>query len=173
MGEWEDVSQAANNRCPGFTVNAPNTATPPVAIAGSPVVTAQTTAGCLVGANLPDTDMWGVKPFIQGNWWNGVGKTIFYGEYAQYNDFFGLTGGVGNTLPVCTAGSGTCSITGSELERIGAGVVQEIDAAAMHLWLRWQHQELDVNLVDTGIGARRNQGFDDFDLFQAGGIWFF
>ncbi|MEZ0282922.1 MAG: hypothetical protein ACAH19_16810, partial [Methyloceanibacter sp.] len=65
-------------------------------------------------------------------------------------------------------------IRGSELNRYGAGVVQEIDSAAMHLWLRWQHQELDVGLVDNGLGGVNfKQGFEDFDLFQAGGIWFF
>ena len=55
-------------------------------------------------------------------------------------------------------------------------MVQEINSAAMHLWLRWQHQELDVGLVDNGLGGvntSSTSGFEDFDLFQAGGIWFF
>ena len=37
-------------------------------------------------------------------------------------------------------------MTGSEVERWGLGVVQEIDSAAMHLWARWQHQELDADI---------------------------
>ena len=32
-------------------------------------------------------------------------------------------------------------VTGSEVQRWGLGVVQEIDAAAMHVYARWQHQE--------------------------------
>ena len=40
--------------------------------------------------SLPDTKMWGVKPFYQSHWWEGVGKTIWYGEWAQYEDFYGL-----------------------------------------------------------------------------------
>jgi hypothetical protein len=52
----------------------------------------------------------------------------------------------------------------------------------MHLWLRWQHQELDVDFVAIGNSVagdgcdgtcRFGQGFDDWDLFQAGGIIFF
>ena len=40
------------------------------------------------------------------------------------------------------------------MQRWGLGVVQEIDAAAMHVWARWQHQELDISFVDVD---------DDFD----------
>ena len=40
-------------------------------------------------------------------------------------------------------------VTGSEVQRWGLGVVQEIDAAAMHVFARWQHQEIDLDL--TGI----------------------
>ena len=40
-------------------------------------------------------------------------------------------------------------VTGSEVQRWGLGVVQEIDAAAMHVFARWQHQEVDLDL--TGI----------------------
>ena len=40
-------------------------------------------------------------------------------------------------------------VTGSEVQRWGLGVVQEIDAAAMHVYARWQHQDIDLDL--TGI----------------------
>ena len=42
-------------------------------------------------------------------------------------------------------------VTGSEVQRWGLGVVQEIDAAAMHVFARWQHQEGDISL--TGFQA--------------------
>jgi hypothetical protein len=68
-------------------------------------------------------------------------------------------------------------VTGSEVERWGLGVVQEIDSAAMHLWLRWQHQEIDIDFVGVnavaGTETKINQGFDDWDLIQVGGIIFF
>ena len=66
-----------------------------------------------------------------------------------------------------------CAITSSELERWGLGVVQEIDSAAMHVWARWQHQDLNVDVRDAFDNSKKNPSFDDFDLFQVGGIIFF
>ena len=176
MGNWEDVGSANNSRCPGgFAVTGTSTVTPVGGVSPADDVTVQSGANvgsCLVPVGLPDTDMWGVKPFIQSNW-TPLGKTILYGEYAQYNDYFGLAlaQGLGSGFDNCA--SGDCTIRGSQLDRYGLGVVQEIDSAAMHLWLRWQHQELDINLRDNVSGGGVNQGFKDFNLFQGGGIWFF
>jgi predicted porin len=103
---------------------------------------------------LPDTDAWYVKPFVKRTFLP-LGATVFYGEWGQYND----------QMSVAAFLSG---FTGSEVERFGAGVVQEIDAAAMHVYARWQHQELDADNVFVG-----NIDFEDWDLFQAGGIIFF
>ncbi len=91
-------------------------------------------------------------------------------------------------------------VTGSEAERVGLGVVQEIDSAAMHLWARWQHQELETDIIgfqaknpvscalgtvaiggqqvpglgDCSVSSKRiKQNWDDWDLFQVGGIIFF
>ncbi len=76
-------------------------------------------------------------------------------------------------------------VTGSEVQRWGLGVVQEIDSAAMHVFARWQHQQAastspassktstrltgDLSVSKSKVG----QGFDDWDLFQVGGIIFF
>ena len=70
------------------------------------------------------------------------------------------------------------------MQRWGLGVVQEIDAAAMHVYARWQHQDIDLDL--TGITETLHsdgsitfgkehvgQSFDNWDLFQVGGIIFF
>ncbi|MGH9893967.1 MAG: hypothetical protein ACREA0_18700, partial [bacterium] len=153
--------------------------------------------------NNPDTDAWYVKPFWRKAW-SPIGATVLYGEFGQYNDqfaagagslcgaFTGLTGTSVNTFcttvdlvgPVFSASTGVFT-TGSEVERFGLGVVQEIDSAAMHLFARWQHQELDVDLagfsqnIDLVTGdasvskSRVKQSFDDFDIFQVGGIIFF
>jgi hypothetical protein len=180
MAEWEDVSRADPAKCPGIigNVSEPNslnvdTDVPNALGAALPI------PGCLVGGNaLPDTDMWGVKPFWRKAW-SPIGATVLYGEYAQYNDFYGvaLANGVGfvavngTTFNNCV--SGACAPTGSQLERWGLGVVQEIDSAAMHVWARWQHQELDVDFFDTINLTHGSQGFDDFDLFQVGGVIFF
>ena len=44
-------------------------------------------------------------------------------------------------------------VTGSEVERWGLGVVQEIDSAAMHLFARWQHQEISLDLTGAEINC--------------------
>jgi hypothetical protein len=164
--------------------------------------------------NVPETDVWYVKPFWRKTW-SPVGATTLFGEYGNYDDQFFAGGGdlcgvfdglfgtnvdrfcnvSGNFGPLFDGTVGnTTFVTGSEVERWGLGVVQEIDSAAMHLFARWQHQEIDVDL--TGFSSsidvnncfsggnpnncpveltksRVGQGFDDWDLFQVGGIIFF
>jgi hypothetical protein len=141
-----------------------------------------------------DTDAWYLKPFIKRTW-NPAGATVFYGEYGQYNDMFGgiagtdvcgVLGVAGSNVGNFCAGGGIADVrdvvvTGSEVERWGLGVVQEIDSAAMHVFARWQHQEANIDLVGenfnfvTGVetSGRIGSGFDDWDLFQVGGIIFF
>ena len=98
-----------------------------------------------------------------------VGATVLFGEWGQYNDMFsglcGLPGGTGSsaTAPaLCTADLpigvvkqmvrpilASALVTGSEVQRWGIGVVQEIDSAAMHVFARWQHLDLDLDATDT------------------------
>jgi hypothetical protein len=142
-----------------------------------------------VAQGFADTDAWYAKPFIKRTWLP-LGATVLFGEYGEYNDQFnglaganvcGLVGLPGtNAGAFCGGNFGLNSlfITGSEVRRFGAGVVQEIDSAAMHVFARWQHQEIDVDFTglnfatgnaNVGVG----QGFDDFDFFQVGGVIFF
>ena len=111
-----------------------------------------------------------------------LGATTFYGEYGQYNDQFDagaiaratrlavrLISAATNTTrfwqlrstrsahrtthnDVPGGRSRRAFVTGSEVERWGLGVVQEIDAAAMHVFARWQHQEIDLDI--TGISLK-------------------
>jgi hypothetical protein len=143
----------------------------------------------LNGARVADTDSWGVKPFWKTNW-SPLGATIMYGEYYQYNDFYGAVAGndhcfagfasqtgIGNYCGGAPLFQRSVTVDGSELQRWGLGVVQEVDAAAMHIWARWQHQEVDVDYIGfdnvTGDSERVRQSFDEFDFFQVGGIIFF
>ena len=43
----------------------------------------------------------------------------------------------------------------------------------MHVFARWQHQELDVGLTDVTTDTKVKQNFDNWDLFQLGGVIFF
>ena len=130
-----------------------------------------------------DNNLWFAKVGIKRNW-NPLGATVLWGEGGQYNDQFGDLKGVdlcaagllttfgGEVAPVCRNSTGTAFVTDSQINRWGLGVVQEIDSAAMHLFLRWQHQELDASF-ETQTGKAVSQGFEDWDLIQAGGIIFF
>ncbi len=179
-GNWEDVSAGKAGRCPGIAGNVSSNGPLSNYVPGAGGSLGLTPlAGCLVGNALPDTNSWGIKPFIKRTW-NPLGATVLYGEYGQYNDFYGLAlanaVGIaavnGNTFANCGFGA-SCSPTGSELQRWGLGAVQEIDAAAMHVFARWQHQDLDVDFVNNTNGNRGKQSFDGFDFFQVGGIIFF
>jgi hypothetical protein len=136
---------------------------------------------------VPSTDAWYLKPFIKRAW-NPLGSTILFGEYGQYNDQFAsqvgadqcVTGGFGLGTGIggfcANNAANTVAVSGSEVERWGLGVVQEVDSAAMHLFARWQHQDADIDFVGTnvnGVNSSVKQDFEAWDLFQVGGIIFF
>jgi Gram-negative porin len=127
---------------------------------------------------LPDNSMFGVKPFWRTNW-SSLGATIIYGEYAEYYDYYaranlieGLATGGASPLG-CTLVNHYCYVTSSTLRRPGAGIVQEIDSAAMHVWFRWQGQSLDAKARDEVNDVNFKFKADDFNLFQVGGVMFF
>ncbi len=86
--------------------------------------------------------------------WNTLGATIVYGDYAEYLDQIG---------PVALG----LGVTDSTLRRYGGGIAQEIDAAAMTIYLKYQHYDLDVS------GAAldpRLVDFDSADFITFGGL---
>ncbi len=74
-------------------------------------------------------------------------------------------------------------VTGSTVNRYGAGIMQEINSAAMHIWFNWQHLNLDINAVSLGEcsnpaacpsgGTKFKGNYDDLDMFMLGGVIFF
>lgn len=76
---------------------------------------------------------------------NPLGHTVFYGEYANNEVDRGL-----NADP------------DTELDWWGLGVVQEVDAAAMSMWISYKHFEGDIDgaVVDP----------DDFDMIKFGAL---
>jgi hypothetical protein len=222
MGQWENTDGAvANGLAPiaGFdSAKGVITGVPGLSTKGAFATGAFGSggAGPFYVADNPDTDAWYIKPFWRKTW-SPAGATTLFGEYGQYNDQFGagnnlcLGGGFSATSNIgsfCNAQitnlgggksfknlgqTGGVFITGSEVERWGLGVVQEIDSAAMHVFARWQHQSLDANFVglsfDDPASCFNSKGktagncdvsktslkdsFDDWDLFQVGGIIFF
>lgn len=105
--------------------------------------------GVAVGPAL-DGEHWYVKSGIRQKW-TPLGATIVYGDYAEYHDQLG-PGALAN------------GATSSELTRFGGGIAQEIDAASMTVYLKYQHYEADVT------GAVTIVDLDDLDLFSFGGL---
>jgi hypothetical protein len=95
-----------------------------------------------------------------------IGSTTLYGEYGRKNDTFDQR--------MFDAG-----VTGTDMDHYGVGIVQNVDAAAMQVWLSWRHYEGDVSCNSglagaTGCAAigfnEGNNGLEDFDLVKAGAL---
>ena len=85
--------------------------------------------------NLPEAKTYYFKAGLRRRM-HPLGHTIFYGEYLKGDD------GGANIGVVDTMGGFS---TSSDLKVWGLGVVQEIDAAAMSMWLSYRHMEYDDN----------------------------
>ncbi|CFX40227.1 conserved exported protein of unknown function [Candidatus Filomicrobium marinum] len=95
--------------------------------------------------------------YVKAGWrtrFNSLGHTVFYGEYLN-NQADDLAGGL---IKDPFAGF---NATSSELDVWGLGVVQEIDAAAMSVWVKYRNLEYDDN---SGVG------YDDFHYVGAGAL---
>ncbi|MGD9784139.1 MAG: porin [Hyphomicrobiaceae bacterium] len=120
-------------------------------------LTAATVAGgglaASAGGNaIPDNEHWYLKAGIRQRW-TPLGHTVLFGEYARHTDM------VSQRLI-------NNGIIDSEFERWGAGVVQEIDAAAMSMWLVYRHHDGDIagGLAGTGIDL------DEFHVVKFGAL---
>jgi hypothetical protein len=96
-------------------------------------------------------DHWYVKAGIRQRW-TPLGHTVLYGEYAKRNNMISPDAFFNE------------NITDAETKQWGLGVVQEIDAAAMSIWLSYKHFEADA---DDNVGAL---DLDDFDLVKFGAL---
>ncbi len=104
-------------------------------------------------------DTWYLKAGIRQRW-SGLGHTVLYGEYGNKNDMFT------NNAALQTAGLAGVgvNVTGSDMTQWGVGIVQEIDAAAMSLWLAYRNFEADINQ-----GAV-NTSFDEMHVVKFGAL---
>ena len=104
-----------------------------------------------VGPGLDDTStQWLVMAGIEKNWF-GIGKTTLYGLYQQWD--------IGSTN--AGAGLGFASL---EMTSWGLGMNQQIDAAAMDLYIQYRTYDPEGR---TPAGA--TQVFEDFQALTAGG----
>lgn len=100
-----------------------------------------------------DSDHWYVKSGIRKKW-TPLGATIVYGDYAEYLDQLG---------PAALA----LNATDSTFRRYGGGIAQEIDAAAMTVYVKYQHYDADI----SGASLRNVvTDLDSADFVSFGGV---
>jgi predicted porin len=110
------------------------------------------------------SEFWAIEAGIEKKW-IPLGKTTVFGQYYDYEGgsnerrSFSTTGGVGDP-------SGAIFSTGVEM--YGFGLVQGIDAAAMHLYAYYRHYEADLAVV-TG-GTTEDVELEDLDIVMTGAI---
>lgn len=112
-----------------------------------------------INDNMRDGTSWYVKAGLRRRW-TPLGHTVLYGEYSENLDHFSAT----------FADDG---VNDSKLRQWGVGVVQEIDAAAMSIWLSYRNLEGDVGCTAAQpdcTGAGNGTDFDDLHIVKFGGL---
>jgi hypothetical protein len=104
--------------------------------------------------NQPSGDNWYFKTGLREKWMS-LGHTVLYGEYGERRDMY---------HPQLT----DFGVTGSKVTQWGLGVVQEIDAAAMSLWLNYK--QYDPSFDGPGVIAAGLDNLDNLDIVTAGAL---
>lgn len=121
-----------------------------------------TYADAAITASQPSGDVWYVKAGLRKKW-SSLGHTVLYGEYGERNDMYHQA-------------LSAFGVTGSNLTQWGLGAVQDIDAAAMSLWINYKNY--DPSLSGPGGVAlppffntdSLTSGFDDISVVTAGAM---
>jgi hypothetical protein len=121
-------------------------------------------------ANKKDANQWLVQAGITKNWW-GFGNTALFVEYSKNNDW-GAGTGAGRNYNTAITIPGTVNVAGvvdTDMTVWGAGITQNLDAAATELYLDWRHFSTDINCsANCGVGFGRSLPTDAFDAVIAG-----
>jgi hypothetical protein len=117
-----------------------------------------------------DSTRWNIQGGIAKNWF-GFGNTVLFGEYGVSHNFkyaktaFSVGGACGIAAVPCTVDSAGVTVTapggskGDRLSYFGLGMVQNIDAAAMEIYLDWRRYD-----AKDPSGPK----LDDIDVVVAG-----
>ena len=111
----------------------------------------------------PEGDQFYIKGGIRQKW-NPLGHTVIFGEYQSAQDRQDAT-------------TFLAGVTASDFQQYGVGAVQEVDAAAMSLWIGYRHYSADLTCgaagTVCGLGNNTlgiNGTIQDFDLVKAGAL---
>lgn len=118
-------------------------------------------AGALVAADGTDTT-WFIQAGIEQKF-VPLGKTTIFGEYRKDDAGSNLTKSTQNTLPPNPVADPAYYIQSSDIDFWAAGVVQNIESAAMDLYVIYRHAEGDFT---NGQGVKSD--LDDFDMVISG-----
>ena len=100
-----------------------------------------------VNQGVPEQDTWYVKAGLRERW-HPLGHTVLYGEYETVSDAYQVRSG--------------------DFRLWGLGVVQEIDAAAMSLWISYRNIEADDH--DPTAQATFGSSEATFQYVKAGAL---
>ncbi len=93
-----------------------------------------------------------------------LGKTTLFGEFQQWN--IGATGATFANAPSTVA----TAVIESRTTMWGLGLNQSIEAAAMDLYVNYQHYSIDKATIVGATGGLNASGIKDFQAVIAGGI---
>jgi len=105
------------------------------------------------GEGFIDGDHWYIKADLRRKW-SPLGHTVLYGEYQERNDM----------LDPSIIDATNATTASSDHRMWGLGIVQEVDAAAMSLWLTYRNLDADVTLD----GAKTE--LDEFHIVKFGAL---
>lgn len=121
------------------------------------------------GNDIPDNDNYYLKAGLR-RMLNPLGATVFYAEYSESVDMLSpdLIDGIPDPRPAfapiataTTTRTSTFAADGSELRRYGVGIVQEIDAAAMFVFLKYRNIDAEVDGTTTTTTREKGTGKKD------------
>jgi len=137
---------------------------------GTNLSTAQTNGAQTVLAKKDDSSWW-----IQGGWeakLNALGKTTFWGQYAEWNMGTGVASNVVQTMAstdVLNSIGATAIINSTKTQAWGMGVTQAIDAAAMNLYLGYMNFSTGGTITNlAGTVSRKTNAIDDMQMVYTG-----
>ncbi len=117
----------------------------------------------------PDLNWWYLAAGVSNNYF-GIGRTVLFGEYAQYKGGLAQAQFVANTggcQPLTGSIRHSCT-DDSKVTQWGLGITQHIDAAAMELFATYKQFSLDATGFAGGNAGLNNGGAADLKVFMVG-----
>lgn len=120
------------------------------------------------GFEIPESVTYYAKGGVRQRW-SSLGATVLYGEYLRNSD--GFFNDIEFPVGSGTFGPFTFTVAGqSKLDMWGLGLVQEIDAAAMSVWIKYRRMSFDVDATLDGFDLTGGTEYEDFQYIGAGAI---